>query len=71
MKTSLKILSIVLLSYGLISCEGYKKETTTMSQEGTKTSIEKPIQSILTAEEQAGMTPDEIIGRLKKGMRIL
>ena len=63
----LKILSIVLLSYGLISCEGYKKETTTMSQEGTKTSIEKPIQSILTAEEQAGMTPDEIIGRLKKG----
>ncbi|MDG1731037.1 MAG: carbonic anhydrase family protein [Algibacter sp.] len=67
MKTSLKILSIVLLSYGLISCEGYKKETTTMSQEGTKTSIEKPIQSILTAEEQAGMTPDEIIGRLKKG----
>jgi len=26
-----------------------------------------PIRSILTAEEQASMTPDEIIGRLKKG----
>lgn len=26
-----------------------------------------PIKSIMTAEEQANMTPDEIIGRLKKG----
>ncbi len=28
---------------------------------------EAPIKSIMTAEEQANMTPDEIIGRLKKG----
>ncbi|MDO1500858.1 carbonic anhydrase family protein [Winogradskyella maritima] len=28
---------------------------------------ETPVRSILTAEEQADMTPDEIIGRLKKG----
>lgn len=27
---------------------------------------QSPIKSILTAEEQVGMTPDEIIGRLKK-----
>jgi carbonic anhydrase len=67
MKTNLKILSIVLLSYGLISCEDSKNEAKTTSQEAFNTSIEKPIQSVLTAEEQANMTPDEIINRLKKG----
>ncbi|WP_396601216.1 carbonic anhydrase family protein [Algibacter sp. R77976] len=63
MKKSLKILGIAVLAIGLISCEDSKKETKTV----VDTVIETPLKSILTAEEQANMSPDEIIGRLKKG----
>jgi len=67
MKTSVKILSIALLSIGFISCEDGKKQTDLSEAEASKVSIETAIKSVLTAEEQANMTPDEIIGRLKKG----
>ncbi|PQV47827.1 carbonic anhydrase [Jejuia pallidilutea] len=67
MKTSLKFLGIALLSFTITSCadaEAKKKATTETTAE---VSLEKPIKSVLTAEEQANLTADEIIGRLKKG----
>jgi carbonic anhydrase len=64
MKTSLKILGIALLSFSIISCDKSRKES---KADVVGTVIEIPIKSILTAEEQASMTPNEIIGRLKKG----
>lgn len=67
MKKRLKILSVALLSFGLMSCEDSKKETPTVTQETNEISSEKTIKSVLTAEEQANMTPDEIISRLKLG----
>jgi carbonic anhydrase len=55
----------------MVSCDTAKKDTITDAEKATVDSTEQvaqqPIKSILTAEEQAGMTPDEIIGRLKKG----
>jgi carbonic anhydrase len=67
MKTSLRILSAALLSFGLMSCVESKKEESVVETEAVKATSEKPIRSVLTAEEQVDMTPDEIIGRLKKG----
>ena len=64
MKNLLKICLAVFLATGIISCD--QKNST--DHKGTVETVqETPIKSILTAEEQAGMTPDEIIGRLKKG----
>ncbi|WP_179019739.1 carbonic anhydrase family protein [Winogradskyella forsetii] len=56
-------LSIVLL---LTSCQETKK-TSIETQQTQELVEEKVVGSILTAEEQASMTPQEIIGRLKKG----
>ncbi len=52
-----------------VSCQEKSKDTSanTITTENQAQEIEKPVESILTAEEQAGMTPQEIIGRLKKG----
>jgi carbonic anhydrase len=60
------ILALVVMSY---SCNEKNTETTSTSEVKTqaKTIKQDPINSILTAEEQADMSPDEIIGRLKKG----
>lgn len=67
MKKRLKILSVALLSFGLMSCEDSKKEMPTVPQEINEIPSEKTIKSVLTAAEQANMTPDEIISRLKMG----
>ncbi|OZV69990.1 carbonic anhydrase family protein [Winogradskyella aurantia] len=67
MKKWFKVLGIAGLAIGFVSCEGtVKKEVTTESNDMMEVA-QAPIKSILTAEEQAGMSPDEIIGRLKKG----
>jgi len=63
MKKSFTFLSIVALAITIISCENSKPSSTITN----KLDITTPIKSVLTAEEQASMTPDEIIGRLKKG----
>lgn len=69
MKKAFKTLGIAVLLLGAVAC----KETPTSTNESEVAVQEKdtiteiPVKSILTAEEQAGMTPDEIIGRLKKG----
>ncbi|MBC8755212.1 carbonic anhydrase [Kordia sp. YSTF-M3] len=65
-KLSLQLLavSVTLL---LTSCQETKK-TTPVAKETKKELVEeRVVGSILTAEEQANMTPEEIIGRLKKG----
>lgn len=67
MKRLFKCLSIVLFTCIIVSCDNSKKQTTDTKTDTNTTNLEKPIKSVLTAEEQASMTPDEIIGRLKKG----
>lgn len=67
MRKMIKNLGLAVMAIGIMSCEETKKETTSI-KEDVNTEIEQaPIKSILTAEEQADMSPDEIIGRLKKG----
>ncbi|AWX45000.1 Carbonate dehydratase [Flagellimonas maritima] len=57
----------ILASLFLASCQETKK-TEPVEQETQQELIEeKVVESILTAEEQADMTPQEIVGRLKKG----
>lgn len=51
----------------MVSCEQSSKEETQTATTQTVNTIEKPVKSILTAQEQANMSPAEIIGRLKKG----
>ncbi|MFT5847248.1 MAG: carbonic anhydrase [Psychroserpens sp.] len=71
MKKGFNYIAIAVLSLGMVSCDTAKKETTTDAEKARVDSMmqvaQQPIKSILTAEEQASMTPDEIIGRLKKG----
>lgn len=65
MKNLAKYLGILILSVTVISCNNEKK---TSNENKVATSMEQaPIKSILSAEEQGNMSPDEIIGRLKKG----
>ena len=51
----------------LTSCRETKKMTPVAKETQKELVEEKVVGSILTAEEQATMTPEEIIGRLKKG----
>ncbi len=70
MKNVKSLLTGITLMAVMIGCKDtYKNsEPTETKVVATKTaSMEKPVVSILTAEEQAGMSPDEIVGRLKKG----
>lgn len=67
MKTNLKCLGIALVSLTLFSCGELGKKDSAIDAAVTEVNIETPIKSVLTAEEQASMTPDEIVGRLKKG----
>lgn len=58
----------MMLVAGLVtSCQDKEETETSAPQEQPETVEEKVVGSILTAEEQAEMTPQEIIGRLKKG----
>ena len=66
MKKSLKFLGLAVVFFGLFSCPEQKKEAINTVEEEVEIK-QTAIKSILTAEEQASMTPDEIIGRLKKG----
>jgi carbonic anhydrase len=67
MKRSLNFLIIALLSMHLVSCKDTSDAKVTETTEVEKEAQQTPVKSILTAEEQSNMTPDEIIGRLKKG----
>lgn len=68
MKSRQLAVAVAMVTLLGISCKDGDK--TAVSNEAAKevaTITKEPIKSILTAEEQASMTPDEIIGRLKKG----
>jgi carbonic anhydrase len=69
MKKSFKILALSLLVVTGFACNEKVNDTSTIGKEVQSDSIieQNPIESILTAQEQADMSPDEIIGRLKKG----
>ena len=60
-------LMIFLTAYVLTSCQDVKKSESLDEQSQNEIIEERVVKSILTAEEQADMTPQEIIGRLKKG----
>lgn len=62
------LVSITLVSLVLfVSCNETKTAEPTVQQNQNELVEEKVVSSILTAEEQAEMTPEEIVGRLKKG----
>lgn len=75
MKSRNVVLATAMIALLGISCQdanntGVSSEmVTTIAREVAKEMAmsESPIKSIMSAEEQANMTPDEIIGRLKKG----
>ena len=65
MKNSINYLGIIFIALAITSCKVEKK-----TQEETaivEVVQQATVKSILTAQEQASMSPDEIIGRLKKG----
>lgn len=67
MKNSLKVLVVSLLVISFIGCNDPTAKNEAANVIAAVNEMELPIKSVLTAEEQAGMTADEIIGRLKKG----
>ncbi|MGB3606315.1 carbonic anhydrase family protein [Psychroserpens sp.] len=68
MRNYLKCLAVLFVTVSLFNC---KEDTSAREFETTAADSvdveQQPIKSILTAQEQSSMTPDEIIGRLKKG----
>ncbi|MBV7268327.1 carbonic anhydrase family protein [Winogradskyella luteola] len=69
MKKKLKHFVVVLLVMVSYACNEKTNGSESNAEKIESDSIieQNPIKSILTAEEQADMSPDEIIGRLKKG----
>lgn len=65
MKNLVKYLGILIVSLVVVSCNNDKKAAT--ETKVVELVAQNAVKSILTAEEQANMSPDEIIGRLKKG----
>jgi carbonic anhydrase len=66
MKNFTKYLGILAISLSITSCVTDKKEEKTASNEEVEVQDTR-VKSILTAEDQANMTPDQIIERLKEG----
>ncbi|RCS26524.1 carbonic anhydrase [Polaribacter sp. WD7] len=60
MKNIIKHLGIIIVSLSVLSCAKDKSTEVELIKQ-------TPVKSILTAKEQEKMTPEEIIGRLKKG----
>ncbi|MDP5231212.1 MAG: carbonic anhydrase family protein [Cellulophaga sp.] len=74
MKNKQLLVAAVMTAFLGISCQEAKtgissEMVTEIAKEVAKemSMSEAPIKSIMSADEQANMTPDEIIGRLKKG----
>ena len=65
MKNLIKYFGILVVAISITSCVAEKKDD--KAETVNEVVVQAPVKSILTAKEQAGMTPDEIIGRLKKG----
>ncbi|MBE16996.1 MAG: carbonic anhydrase family protein [Dokdonia sp.] len=67
MKKNINLVLAGIVLMGMVSCEQSTKEEAVVTTNTAVNTLEKPVKSILTAEEQADMSPAEIIGRLKKG----
>jgi len=68
MKTTNALLLSGALALSLISCDQWVAPKESAAEPAAvEPVIEQPVVSVLTAEDQAGMSPEEIIGRLKKG----
>jgi carbonic anhydrase len=70
-KNTFKLMPIAIVMTCLVSY--HPKVGQTVENKGTLKiqGVETPVKSILTAEDQAAMTADKFIGRLKKGGEIL
>ncbi|PQJ76453.1 carbonic anhydrase family protein [Polaribacter glomeratus] len=67
MKNFTKFLGVLVVTFSIFSCNTDKKSATDVEIEKVEVIEPVLVKSILTAKEQASMSPDEIIGRLKKG----
>ncbi|RMB58597.1 carbonic anhydrase [Dokdonia sinensis] len=67
MKKQIKLIALSTLLISLTSCNQTSEDVNQKNVVAEDTIKQSPIASIMTAEEQADMSPDEIIGRLKKG----
>ena len=67
MKKQVSVFAFAVVIMSLISCNETSEKVVTETPLVIETMEKAPVKSIMTAEEQAGMSPDEIIGRLKKG----
>ena len=67
MKNVVHYLGILIITFSIYSCSDGKKTDATADVKEPVVVEQTAIKSILTAEEQANLSPDEIIGRLKKG----
>jgi carbonic anhydrase len=67
MKKTFKLMATALVLTSLVYCHQKSGQTTENLGTLKIQEVETPVKSILTAEDQAGMTADEIISRLKKG----
>ena len=67
MKKQVSVFAFAVVIMSLISCNETSEKVVTETPVVIETMEKAPVKSIMTAEEQAGMSPDEIIGRLKKG----
>ena len=65
-KVTLPLVAMLTLAF-LTSCQDTKSSEPINKDSQKELVEERVVQSILTAEEQEDMTPQEIIGRLKKG----
>jgi carbonic anhydrase len=63
MKKDFKVLALLGVVVTVMYCTDKKVKTVNTATPV----IQQPIKSVLSAEDQAALTPDEIIGRLKKG----
>lgn len=67
MKKQISVLAFTALIVSFTSCIETPEKVVAQTPVVIETMEKAPVKSIMTAEEQAGMSPDEIIGRLKKG----
>ncbi|SMC88640.1 carbonic anhydrase family protein [Cellulophaga tyrosinoxydans] len=65
-KITLQLVAISAVLFST-SCQETKKSEPIAQESQQELVEEKVVESIMTAEDQAGMTPGEIVGRLKKG----
>jgi len=65
MKTNFKIIATIIVIVGFISCTNQNNRTKT--DDNAKTYTQPLVENVLSAEEQAALTPDMVINNLKKG----